>query len=119
MGTSAARATTTSATRARVRRVMVIPGPSSGALPALLPAAGRAAATGPRERAGAAFLAAVREVAAAGREEARVPGRRPPDAATGRLVDRGAPGRLLVMARGYNLELGTQEVKRGKAEAPA
>lgn len=98
---------------------MVIPGPSSWELPALPPAAGREAATGPRERAGAAFLDAVREVVAAGRDEVRAPGRRPPDAPTGRLVDRGAPGRLLVMARGYNLELRTQEVKRGNAEAPA
>ncbi len=98
---------------------MVIPGPSSAGPPALLPAAGREAATGPRERGCAAFFDAVREVAAAGREEARAPGRRAPDAATGRLVDRGAPGRLLVMARGYNLELRTQAVKRGKAEAPA
>ncbi|MGO1481639.1 MAG: hypothetical protein ACTHWF_11010, partial [Brachybacterium sp.] len=45
------------------------------------------------------------ELVVAGPEEVRAPGRLPPDAETGRLVDRGAPGRLLLMRRGYNLVL--------------
>ena len=104
MGTRAARATTTRAISARVRRVMVMPGPSSsGAL--AVPAVGRAAAAGPRERVGEPPLVLPREVLAAGREEVLPPARLAPDAETGRLVDRGAPGRLLLMRRGYNLAL--------------
>ena len=73
---------------------MVMPGPSSsGALGGV--AAGREAAAGPRVRVPAED--AVREVVEPGREVDRVPGRLPPDAETGRLVDRGAPGRLLLM----------------------
>src|SRR5699024_4618862 len=99
VGTSAARATTTRATSASVRRVIVMPGPSSSG--ARRAAAGREAAAGPRER--EAFGAPARPVPAPGREVVRAPERLPPDAGTGRLVVRGAPGRLLLMRRGYNL----------------
>ncbi|GAA1296907.1 hypothetical protein GCM10009590_29980 [Brachybacterium alimentarium] len=113
MGTSAARAITTSATRARVRRVMVTPGPScSGPRGAVL--RGREADAGPRPREPAAFLVPWREEAEADRAPGpaagRAPGRRAPDAATGRLADRGAPGRLLLMLRGYNVLLDSPEL---------
>ncbi|MDN6302994.1 MAG: hypothetical protein ACTHV2_10010 [Brachybacterium sp.] len=81
-----------------------MPGPSSSAVLRGV-AAGREAAAGPRVRED--FEAPLREVPAAGREVVRAPERLPPDAETGRLVDRGAPGRLLLMARGYNLTLRT------------
>lgn len=38
--------------------------------------------------------------------------RRPEDDATGRLADRGAPGRLEVMPEGYNLEGSIQSIRR-------
>ena len=107
---------------------MVMPGPSSsGPRGAVL--RGREAGAGPRlrRRDDVASDAVPREELP--REEAEdaraagpAPGRRAPDAETGRLADRGAPGRLLLMPRGYNLGLGVQaekRVKRGNAAAPA
>src|SRR5690606_28057511 len=91
------------ATSARVRRVMVMPGPSSTASGAA-PVEGREARAGPRARASDARRAGVPprfedppRLVAAGRDVGRAPGRLAPDAATGRLVVRGAPGRLLLM----------------------
>ena len=104
---------------------MVMPGPSSSA-PRGAVLRGREAGAGPRLR--------LREDVPSGappreeplREEVRAaglaPGRRAPDAETGRLADRGAPGRLLLIPRGYNLCLSSQAEKRGdrgNAEAPA
>lgn len=75
---------------------MVISGPSSSGVLAA-PAVGREAAAGPLERPVEPPLVLAREVVVEGREEVRGPGRLAPDAETGRLVDRGAPGRLLLM----------------------
>ncbi|GAA1491393.1 hypothetical protein GCM10009626_41400 [Brachybacterium sacelli] len=84
---------------------------------------GREAGAGPRLReAPGPFDAAWREGLPEPRADGLAPERRAPDAETGRLADRGAPGRLLLMPRGYNLGLGVQaekRVKRGNAAAPA
>ncbi|GAA1487002.1 hypothetical protein GCM10009625_38070 [Brachybacterium fresconis] len=104
---------------------MVMPGPSSSA-PRGAVLRGRDAGAGPRLRLRDGDPSGTPPREEPLREEARAaglaPGRRAPDAETGRLAVRGAPGRLLLMPRGYNLCLGSQTEKRGErgnAEAPA
>lgn len=84
-----------------MRRVIVIPGPSCGAARAEV-LRGLEAAAGPRveaPREGAPF-AAGRDVGVAEREGRRPGPRRALDEETGRLADRGAPGRLEVIPKG-------------------
>lgn len=107
---------------------MVTPGPSAGGaggevVRGLEAAAGREL-DAVRELEALREFEALRELEAereldAERAAFRAEEPEPPDAETGRLAVRGAPGRLLVMPEGYSLGLGPQAEKRGKAEAPA
>ncbi|GAB4096393.1 hypothetical protein GCM10028787_18680 [Brachybacterium horti] len=102
-----------------------MPGPSSAAAEDEV-VRGREAAAGPRWRSLVVPAEEERPDAREPRADGPAPGappaRRPPDAGTGRLADRGAPGRFEVMPEGYRLDLRVQPfagVKRGKAAAPA